>query len=419
MNEVKKCSISGLSFTLTGEAYKMLSDYLDALAKAYGKEPDGDEIIDDIEARIAELILSRQENTLVADAPLIADIIARLGSAEDISGESSADDARRNEEPKYNEPRIPRRLYRDLSNARIGGVCAGIARFFNLDPSIIRLAALSPLLLIAISILPFTGSWLDDMGGSLMCTVAIAYAVMWLAVPAAKTPRQKLEMNGERITIHSIRDNAGGMDADTKARQSVAGIITSLGRALIIIIKIIGVCAVISLSAVFLGLIVAFAVICFGINTGTNAMTPLETTAMGLAFSLCMIPIASILYVLICLIAGKKSNLKVLLVMFILWIINFIALPVVFVRIPQHRHHHYLKTGTELLYHYNDECDDCDDNDECDESDESEECDESDESDDLNGDAVSADRTDTATEDNGEAPERPAAPTTVKRQQTS
>ena len=61
MNEVKKCSISGVGFTLNTDAYEALERYLESLKQTYRENPDGDEIIADIEARIAELILSTQD----------------------------------------------------------------------------------------------------------------------------------------------------------------------------------------------------------------------------------------------------------------------------------------------------------------------------------------------------------------------
>mgnify|MGYP000078485865 CR=1 FL=1 len=144
MNEVKKCSLSGVAFTMDVEAYETLSAYLESLKKTYKDSPDGAEIVADIEARIAELILSAQDNTKVVEKPLILNIIRQMGSAEDIS-EESADGSERREEP-----RIPRRLYRDTENAKLGGVCAGIGRYFDIDPrvgAVGNVPAADPLLL--------------------------------------------------------------------------------------------------------------------------------------------------------------------------------------------------------------------------------------------------------------------------------
>lgn len=330
MNEVKRCSISGISFTLTTEAYDMLSNYIASLDSAYGKEQDGQEIIADIEARIAELILSTQENTRVVERPLVANIIARMGSAEDISEESDGEEG-----PQHAEPRIPRRLYRDLSNSRLGGVCAGIARYFDLDPSVTRLAATSPLLLMALSTLPGF-AWLFNAGCSLFCVMVITYIVMWFAIPAAKSPRQKLEMNGERITVQAIRENAAAKDADNRARSTVAEAVTYMSKALIIILKALGVLVAAGLAVTVVALITGMCVIYFADDSWLNGFGGIETVVPALrhsalpllGISLCLIPVVFILYILLCLIAGRKTNRTAMIIMVLLWTVNLIALPV-------------------------------------------------------------------------------------------
>lgn len=100
MNNIKKCSISGVAFTLDEEAYKTLEAYLDSLRASYGETADGKEIVADIEARIAELILTTQEGDRVVQKPLIDNIIAQMGSARDISEESSEEGSAGESSPK-------------------------------------------------------------------------------------------------------------------------------------------------------------------------------------------------------------------------------------------------------------------------------------------------------------------------------
>ena len=63
MKEVKKCSISGIAFTMDADAFQVLSRYLESLNDTYRNTDGGKEIVEDIEARISELILSQQENS--------------------------------------------------------------------------------------------------------------------------------------------------------------------------------------------------------------------------------------------------------------------------------------------------------------------------------------------------------------------
>ena len=143
MNEIKKCSLAGIGLTFEKVAYERLNDYLESLKKAYKGNADSEEILADIEARIVELILSAQSDVQnVVCLPLVENIIAQLGSPEDISGEEQS------EQPK--DVRIPRRLYRDLENSKLGGVCAGLAKYFKVEAVWLRLAMASPLILLII-----------------------------------------------------------------------------------------------------------------------------------------------------------------------------------------------------------------------------------------------------------------------------
>ena len=118
MKEVKKCSISGIAFTLDADAYALLSRYLDSLKATYAETADGDEIVADIEARIAELIpLAAGELRAWWRPPLLRQIISQMGN-----GRGHL--VRKRNRRSQKQPRIPRRLYRDTENARLGG-CAG------------------------------------------------------------------------------------------------------------------------------------------------------------------------------------------------------------------------------------------------------------------------------------------------------
>ena len=234
MKEVKKCSISGVAFTMDTDAYEALAAYLDSLKKSYKDTADGAEIVADIEARIAELILSAQDNTRVVEKPLILNIIQQMGSAEDISDQGADRDLH------CDTPRIPRRLYRDTENAKLGGVCAGIGKYFDIDPVWVRLGLFLPLLLTCFGWLPFL-HWFSPMFGNLFGIFLICYFIMWFAVPAPRTARQKLEMNGERITAQSIGDvtsAAACADPDARAKPIIAEAVSVFGKVVLILLKI-------------------------------------------------------------------------------------------------------------------------------------------------------------------------------------
>ena len=279
MKEVKKCSISGIAFTLDADAYALLSRYLDSLKATYAETADGDEIVADIEARIAELILSQQENSRVVETPLLRQIISQMGTAEDISSESETDAAKK-------QPRIPRRLYRDTENARLGGVCAGLGRYFDVDATWVRLTLFAPLLLlILVEVLPFSGT-LSTFFSNLFGVFVLGYFIMWFAVPAARSARQKLEMEGEPITVRSIREKTvRDSETNSDVKSIVARVIYALGQLALIVIKIFIGFFIFGLTfAACILLIVLFALI-FGDPGGSGTLSiagwTMTTTAMG------------------------------------------------------------------------------------------------------------------------------------------
>jgi phage shock protein PspC (stress-responsive transcriptional regulator) len=174
MKEVKKCSISGIAFTMEADAFQVLSRYLESLNDTYRNTDGGKEIVEDIEARIAELILSHQDNSKVVKLSLVEEIIAQMGSAEAIREQEGREAPR-------GEGRIPRRLYRDMDQARLGGVCSGVAKYFGTSPTWIRLLMFLPLiLLLLLGWIPFFW-WLVPLMSNLLGVFFICYLIMWFA----------------------------------------------------------------------------------------------------------------------------------------------------------------------------------------------------------------------------------------------
>lgn len=324
MKEVKKCSISGIAFTMDVDAYEALDAYLESLKKSYKETPDGAEIVADIEARIAELILSTQDNTRVVEKPLMLNIIAQMGSAEDISEESSDGDL------QYETPRIPRRLYRDTENAKLGGVCAGIGKYFDIDPVWVRLGLFLPLLLSAFGSIHFL-FWLGPVFGNLFGIFVICYFIMWFAVPAARSARQKLEMNGERITVQSISEvttaAAASNEPDAKAKPIVAEAVSLFGKIVLILLKIIAGIIVFGLIMGACALVIGLIALLIGgpeqVHLDKLADFSLWVPVLGIFIVL--IPVILMIYVLMCLIASRKPGGKTLLIIFLVWIASIIA----------------------------------------------------------------------------------------------
>ncbi len=322
MNEVKKCSLSGVAFTMDVDAFEALNTYLESLKKTYKDTADGPEIVADIEARIAELILSAQDQTRVVEKPLVLNIIQQMGSAEDIADGSP-------EEVRSDSPRIPRRLYRDAENAKLGGVCAGIGKYFDVDPVWVRLGIFLPLILSCFGWIPFM-HWSGPMMGNLFGIFVICYLIMWFAVPAARSARQRLEMNGEKITAQSIGETtaaASACDPDARAKPIVAEAVSVFGKVVLILMKIFAGLLVFGLIMLACTLIIAFFTLLVG---GSELLSPafLQDMSIWLPISgifVALIPVMLLIYVLMCLIASRKPGGKTVLVIFLLWIASIIV----------------------------------------------------------------------------------------------
>lgn len=321
MNEIKRCSLSGVGFTLEREAYNRLNDYLQSLKNAYKNNPDSEEILADIEARIAELILSAQSSAEnVVCLPLVENIIAQLGTPEAISGEE--------EEPKNDSSsRIPRRLYRDLENAKLGGVCAGLAKYFGVEAAWIRLAISSPLILLIIGA-PYL-HWLSIIGGNILGIFLITYLILWFAIPGAKSARQKLEQEGERISAQSIAERQGATQEE-KAKSSVATAVTSLGKFMATLFKILLGAMLFPIAFVVFAMLIALIAITVGIGemfvvdmgNFSNLMEATNEVGMPLmifALLTVLVPAIYIAYLFIVLLINKRPRWWVLVVTLLVW----------------------------------------------------------------------------------------------------
>lgn len=325
MNEVKKCSLSGIAFSMDIEAYNELQNYLKALKDNYKDSPDGAEIVADIEARIAELILSTQDNTRVVELPLVKNIIAQMGTPEDILGEDEPQPQPRHTPTDRN----PRRLYRDMENAKLGGVCSGIAKYFDVDPAWIRVAMFLPLIMSCFGNIPLFG-WMSPLMGNLFGVFIICYLVMWFAVPVARTARQKLEMNGQPITAQTIASSAAINDPDAKAKAVVASTVSTAGKIALLLLKMFAGLIVFGLVLFACALFIGLFVIIVGGSELLPADIPMSVPVLAIFIPL--IPAVLMIYILMCLIASRRSNGKVLLIGVLLWIISIILCAVIAIR---------------------------------------------------------------------------------------
>ncbi len=310
MNEIKKCSIAGVSFTLENDAYDVLSTYIESLKKTYSDDPDGEEIIADIEARIAELILSAQSPESIICRPLIDNIVKQLGSASQIDEEHGEQTRHAETTDQNGNPRIPRRLYRDMENGKLGGVCAGLANYFDTDPTWIRLAVFAPLFV-----------WLFSSIGILR----------WIQPFSANIFGLVLEMKGERITAQSIKEATSEqqyVNAEPE-RTLIAKIVCVLGNILLILLKIIA--AFILVGLVLGASLLALVLVCIMPMFAFEFFTGL----MLLTFLLVLIiPLVVLIYLSIQLLISRRPRGGFMLGSLLLWLAMLVVMTISAVKSP-------------------------------------------------------------------------------------
>ena len=335
MNHPINVSMAGVAFVLDSEGYELLKDYLVRIEVAYKDDPDGAEILSDIEARVSELILNRQSSDMIVSPELIREIIGQLGGPDGVTAQGPAGGAEIPENGADNA--ISRRLYRNPDGAKLGGVCNGLATYFRVDPTLVRLLCCSPLLiLVVISVIPVVNA-LCGFFGTLIGVSFLLYLILWFAIPKARTPRQRLEMTGERITASSIRRNISAdlNDARPSPRnERTASVFSELlyvtGRVLLFCIKAFLLLIGAVLGLVVLGLVVGLVTMLIG---GAAVGFPFALAGGSLLIPVLIVlgivlPLGIVVYLLLKLVFNLRSRRTTLSVLFGIWVLILIFLGV-------------------------------------------------------------------------------------------
>ena len=262
MKEITRIHLAKTPFSVEVDAKKSLEKYLNSIQKNMHAEP---EAMREIEARMVELLAERgvSKDGVIGHDDILA-VQKQMGEPRDFSDDAS--EAIDDIEDKDIDDKPAKQLMRDPDNAIIGGVCAGVAAYFNINPLWVRLIAI---------ISPFM-----TFG-----TAVLIYVVMWLSMPPARTASDKLRMRGEPVTLASLKkaavDEASAM-TDGGGATVVAKIFRYSAGALIFLMTL----------AVLFGLIVggAFGVSLVNLLDGLNA----QMWAWGLWFSLAIGGIAAV-----------------------------------------------------------------------------------------------------------------------------
>lgn len=285
MKKVININFQGRVVPIEESAFEQLKNYIDSLERYFSNEEGKEEIINDIESRIAELfseILKKGSPCIVEDD--VNNIINMMGRVEDFEAEEvngdynhsnkSEEDSQKKHQThqsesfqrgrfyrdaddkfiggvcsglanylgvdpvlirifavvfftfffwiylllwlivpsKSIESNVTKRLFRDVEDKWIGGVCSGIAKFFNASSHLVRLAFGIPFAIWLLSGRARELSYISGvedfpslLTGSFGFGLAFIYLVLWIALPVAKTTSDKLEMRGQKIDINNIQ----------------------------------------------------------------------------------------------------------------------------------------------------------------------------------------------------------------------
>ena len=215
-------NLCGRLFQIDEDAYELLQQYIESLRASFGKQEGGEEIADDIEARIAELFDElRQQGIEAITIDHVKNIITRIGRPEELAGEEDETTNEGREDHRYDSFRTAangirdnlrartkgKRLYRNPNDKMLAGVLSGFAAYTGTDTTWWRIGY--ALLFLGSNFFLFPLFKLFHLGGfmfSINLSFVIFYIVLAIAMPEAKKPKEVLEMEGKDVTPQNLAD---------------------------------------------------------------------------------------------------------------------------------------------------------------------------------------------------------------------
>ncbi len=185
MKKVFNINLGGYPFTIDDDAYEHLNSYLKTIHNHFKQSEGYEEITSDIEGRMAELFEERLEGRTIITMKDVNAAISIMGTPEDFGAEPIAEEVN-NDTEKIKETKKGKRLYRNMDDEVVSGVCSGIAAYFGVsDPLWIRLVFI---ILVASSV----------------GFIIPLYLILWAVLPKAETAADRLAMQGKPINVSNI-----------------------------------------------------------------------------------------------------------------------------------------------------------------------------------------------------------------------
>ncbi|PZU84441.1 MAG: hypothetical protein DI529_11270 [Chryseobacterium sp.] len=201
MNKTLSIALAGFSFMIDEHAYIKLSDYLNALRNSLDAS-EADEVMHDIEIRMVEIfkeVLAKRE--VINDSD-VEKVIAQIGTPEQIDEQEEAyfSEGKQNKSKSSTSyssysSNSQKQLFRDPERQKIAGVCAGLAAYFGMDITWMRLIWVGAFLFL----------WVAP-GSSFL--VVILYFILWAVLPKAESASDFLKMKGKPLNFDNLKEES-------------------------------------------------------------------------------------------------------------------------------------------------------------------------------------------------------------------
>ncbi|MCD8317665.1 MAG: PspC domain-containing protein [Paraprevotella sp.] len=195
----------GSLYAIDEDAYELLNQYQDHMRLYFSRKEGGEEITEDIERRIAELFGELKASGVEAiTIEHVQDIIKRLGNPEEIddsNDESTSESNSKNQEKEDTKKSVHKKIFRNPDDKMLGGVTSGLACFFGIDPLWLRLLMI---------LLAWSSSGI----------MLLVYFILWIVIPEADSPEDRLRMQGRPVNMETLRDEI--VKNANQSKQNVA-----------------------------------------------------------------------------------------------------------------------------------------------------------------------------------------------------
>lgn len=229
MKKALQITLAGNLFTIEEDAYEKLHTYLNSITEYFSHIADSDDVVEDIEARIAEQLLEKiQHHNNIVTLIDVTHVMQSMGTIEEISGTTSEETTKFTHTEEATQTK---KLYRSSDDVVVAGVASGLASYFGVDAFAMRI--------VFAIILFVTG------GGFVFVYIAAA-----LLIPQAKTATDKVKMRGGPVTLASFKENFSEqmktvkenseeiLKPESPVRQNIEKVFYIVGRIIRKIVKI-------------------------------------------------------------------------------------------------------------------------------------------------------------------------------------